>query len=121
MRHNLIILASFLFFSCSEILETDISQSNIKQVSPGNNIQTGNNSILFYWDEIDGASSYKLQVATPSFDNIETFVFDTLISTNSFQTTLEPGKYGWRVKAINSYYETQFALSNFSIVKTNEE
>jgi hypothetical protein len=98
--------------SCGEIIEPSIDKKNVHLLAPGNNYQSANNNVSFWFEAIDGALFYRLQVVSPTFDSIGVLVLDTLINTNKFMYTIEPGKYQWRVRAENNSSKTNFSGAN---------
>lgn len=111
----------FAFVACEEILlEDDISQLEIKLLAPSNNSQISVNNIQFDWRALEGASSYRIQIATPSFGDATQFLLNTEIDTTTTQLPLHPGNYAWRVKGINGGYETPFSKGSFEVVAATE-
>lgn len=100
---------------CKSIIEEDLTDKNIIVNSPKSSSLSNYNQ-LFWWEMIDGALNYQLQIASPSFDSIQTLVLDTLVKTNKVTYTLASGKYEWRVRALNGSYETPYNGSTFTIL-----
>lgn len=121
---NLPILNKFLigilfltFFSCEEILmEKDISDREVVLVSPMNNAQFYSTGVTFTWEFVEDATEYQLQIATPNFANPLQIVVDTTIKENTFTQQLPLGNYEWRVRAINSGYNTKYSSRLISVV-----
>lgn len=114
-----IFIISIVFFtSCKDIVETDLSGKNIAILSPVNNTVSANFSQTFWWQEIEGAITYKLQVVKPSFSSIQELTLDTTIAVNQFSFTLLPGSYQWRVKAMNGSSDTDYSVCNLTIDST---
>jgi hypothetical protein len=84
-------------------------------LSPTTGTKTEIASQTFWWDKVNGASDYRLQIVTPSFDLSEVIILDTLVSTDKFTVTLYPAVYEWRVRAENSAWQTQWMKSQFQI------
>lgn len=112
-----IVLALLLcLFSCEEtIFEADISDQTVSLLAPsdGSNITTEN--VQFNWEEVTDASSYQLQIATPSFNAATQVVLDTTISRLQFTERLIIGEYQWRVRAKNTGHQTQYKTASFSV------
>ena len=105
-----------LLFSCSEVIEVkDISNDLVVILAPVDNSNLQSTTVNFSWEALDFADTYKLQIAKPDFDNAQTIVEDTIISVTEFSKTLEAYNYQWRIKAINSAYETAYSTQNLSI------
>jgi hypothetical protein len=113
---NVYLLFVLMFITaCDEIFEDDISNSKIEIISPIDNLVTTKTTLTFWWDELEDANSYLLQIVSPCFDTILTIPLDTNITTNKFEVTLNPGRYNWRVKAINSGTETEWFTRKLTI------
>ncbi|MFW0739838.1 hypothetical protein [Flavobacterium sp. T12S277] len=114
-----IIMLSFV--SCEEILLVpDISKKEVSLVAPGNNVALSSSGVTFSWDLVKDAEKYRLQIATPNFDAPQQIVRDTLVSKSSFTQQLNIGKYEWRVKAVNSGYETAYTKRSFEVLNNND-
>lgn len=116
----LLIIMYFLVLNnaCQSFLEQDISDKVVVLQSPPDSMFSSNYNQVFWWGEIDGATSYNLQVVSPSFDYAKRLVLDTTISTNQFAFTCYPDTFAWRVKARNPAYETAFSQAVFYIDST---
>ncbi|ARV08208.1 hypothetical protein BTO05_00595 [Winogradskyella sp. PC-19] len=102
--------------SCEEIIEVeDISQAQIDILAPTNDAVLNTTQLRFSWQDLEFSEYYRLQVATPNFLEAIQIVEDTLISTTEFNKILQVGDYQWRIKAINSAYQTQYQTQSFSI------
>ncbi|MHC0446357.1 hypothetical protein ACWA1F_13185 [Flavobacterium sp. 3-218] len=115
------LLLLLTFISCEEILMVDdISKSEVSLTAPGNNAVISFSGITFSWDNVENADKYQLQVATPNFETPQQIVLDTLVSKNSFTQQLNIGKYEWRVRAVNSAYETAYSKRSFEILNNDD-
>lgn len=109
------------FISCEEILIVpDISKEEVVLVSPGNNTILSSSGVTLSWNTVENTDKYELQIATPNFDAPQQLVLDTLVSKNSFTRQLNIGKYEWRVKAVNSGYETAYTKRSFEILNNDD-
>lgn len=126
MTKSLLYIIAFIFFltvfiSCEDILYVpDISKEEIMLVAPTNETNFYSTGVTFTWDKIDDAENYRLQIASPDFTNPVQIVLDTLISTTSFSQQLNIGKYAWRLKAVNSAYETAYKSRSFTIINNDD-
>jgi len=112
----LITIFIICIISCEEIIEVnDISQDQVIVLAPTDSSIITNNNIRFSWQELDFATTYRLQIAHPNFMSAIQIEEDTLLNSSSFEKTLETGNYEWRVKALNSAYETEYQTQSFSI------
>ena len=100
---------------CKSIIEQDISDKTIVVNSPNSNTLNSYNQ-LFWWEKVDGALTYQLQIATPSFANMQQLKLDTIVKTNKVTRTLASGTYEWRVRALNGSYQTSYNGSTFTIL-----
>ena len=108
-------------FSCEEIInEQNITNDSIHLVAPTENVSLKTSEkIIFNWEALNGATAYKLQIATPNFINATQLLTDTLVQRVDFSIeTLLINNYEWRVKGMNSAYETVFTTNGF-IVESN--
>lgn len=106
---GLIIALLATLYSCEDIFEDDLNDEEVKLFAPVDNLSTTSTTVTFWWDSIQGATKYKLQVVSETFTDIRTFYVDTLIKKTKFKKVLPVGKYQWRVVAINS---SSFATSD---------
>lgn len=124
MKNKILIFVSltitFAAASCGDdFIEKNLKKQKITVLSPTNNYVSSSTSIIFWWEEVKGADEYKLQVVSPSFINIQSLVLDTTISNDKFIYGFDPNSsYQWRIKAVNSSSETEYAIFNFSIDST---
>lgn len=106
--------------SCSDIVEEpDISQDKVKIIAPADQTVVKGNVVNFTWEPVKDADSYLLQVASPDFDQASQVYVDSLMPTTTFAKELLPNDYQWRIKAVNSAYESLYAYSFFSVRKSD--
>ena len=105
--------------SCTEIIEPSVAKRNVRLLAPANNYQTNRPETSFWFEPVEDALKYRLQVVSPSFDSIGQLVLDTLISNNRFTQSMEPGQYQWRVRAENGSSESPFSQPWGFTIKTN--
>ena len=114
---NLSLFLLVLFSSCKEFIEPSISKKSVHLQAPVNKYQTSKYTINFWWDQVEDALAYRLQIVTPKFDSVEVLVLDTLVNSDKFSVTLEPGNYEWRVRAENGSTQTQYSTpGSFTIL-----
>ncbi len=101
--------AAALLPSCKEFIEPSISKRRVNPEAPADGYQSAKYTLNFWWDEVDDALGYRLQVATPGFDSVAGLVLDTLVKGNKFSFALDPGQYGWRVRAENGSSQTPYS------------
>ena len=125
--HRNIILISFALISCYgcyDFIEEDIDDEIVSLLAPANNLTTIQLTHTFWWDWIDGAESYNMQLVEGSFGSVTKFLIDTTISKNKFEYTLYPGVFQWRVKGMNNgseTYYTKFSLTVDSSLDINSQ
>ena len=106
-----------LFSSCNDIIEPSITKQQVNLEAPVNLYQSTSYAINFWWDPVDHALSYHLQVVSQSFAAPGGLILDTIVSTYKFSYTLNPGNYQWRVMAENGSTQTGWSMPNsFNIV-----
>ena len=104
------------FSACQkDIIVKDITDKNVTALSPPDGYNTPNNSITFWWEKVDGAEKYNVQIVSPSFSNIQQLITDTTVTTDKFTKVLLPGTYQWRVRATNNGGETPWTTRTLTI------
>lgn len=111
----LLILPATLLFACEDFIEEDIDSETISLLAPANNLTSIQLTHTFWWDWLDGAESYNMQLVEGSFTSVTKFLLDTTITKNKFQHTLYPGSFQWRVKGMNNGSETYFTTFSLTI------
>jgi uncharacterized protein YegP (UPF0339 family) len=97
------------FESCKDFIEPSIEKRQILIEAPSNGFQTPLYKVNFWWDEVEDALGYRLQVVSPRFDSPDKLVLDTLVNSNKFSGNLDPGKYEWRLRAENGSTVTAYS------------
>ena len=112
------ILILVFIFSCEEIInEQNITKDTLNLLAPSENVtlKTGA-TITFNWETLNGATEYQFQIAEPNFSNASQIVMDTLLQGIDFSVdSLAANTYEWRVKALNSGYETVYTINGFVV------
>ncbi|TWI94533.1 hypothetical protein JN11_04643 [Mucilaginibacter frigoritolerans] len=98
-----------LLSSCDDIIEPSISKSIVNPEAPANQYVSTNYNINFWWDPVNHALTYHLQVVTPTFAAPGNLILDTVIAANKFSFTMSPGNYQWRVMAENGSSQTAYS------------
>ena len=109
---------SMFNMSCSTFFETDIESDIVVLLAPADSLRTSMFKHTFWWNHVDDADNYTLQIVSPGFYNIRKLVLDTSITDNHTQYTLYPDTFEWRVRANNSAYSTPFT-TNYLIIDTS--
>ena len=95
--------------ACTEIFEPSIEKSQLKPLSPENGYISNDPTVNFWFEPLEYALYYRLQVVKQSFDSIEGLVLGTLINRNVFSYELNSGSYQWRVRAENGSSRTRYS------------
>ncbi len=106
MIHDLII---------SDDSTANLSSQNLILVGPEENLVTNMTSVNFLWQELEDASAYKIQVASPDFSNSTFFVVNETVSADNYSTTLAEGEYRWRVRAENESSISPYSENTLTI------
>nr|WP_299484908.1 hypothetical protein [uncultured Allomuricauda sp.] len=112
-----------ILYSCEDILEVpDISNQTVTVFAPLDNTVINGNDVSFNWDTVEDATMYRFQLAVPNFETTQQLVLDSIFEVDSLgrvdtriQQTLVNGNYAWRIRALNSDYQTVYTLSNFQV------
>ena len=110
-----ITLGLFMLNGCEEFIEINLSGKQITILSPADNTETSTFSQTFWWEEVEGAGNYQLQIVKPNFSAIQQLIVDTTVSTTQFTYTLQPGTYQWRIRAKNGSSQTSYFTYNLTI------
>lgn len=116
MHTSLCLSGIWLFLpSCEQAFERPLDDTQVRIWVPGNNAITTDTVPTFYWEEVEGATGYRLQVVAPRFDSLVRLGVDTMVQRNQFTKKLKPDTYQWRVRAFNetstSLYSDTFTLT----------
>lgn len=111
------ILLIVVAYSCSDFTEEDLENDTVNLLGPADAAATETQTLTFWWDFVEGADAYRLQIADPDFENIVRLELDTLIESNQFEHTLYPGDFEWRVRAENSAYVSEYFSRRISILE----
>lgn len=114
----LFLFIATLFFACDDFVEKDIENETISLLAPGNNLTTVQLTHTFWWDWLEGAEVYNMQIVEGTFSSVTSFVLDTTVSKNKFDVTLHPGSFQWRVRGENNGGVTDYSTFNLTIDST---
>ena len=110
-----------LYLGCEEVISVaDISEEEITILAPVDGVILEDNSVTFSWEELEFADQYQLQVATPDFNTASQLVEDTIVgdstqTVRNFTTTLTNDNYQWRIRGLNSNFQTPYTTRSFSV------
>ncbi|MEP0262327.1 hypothetical protein [Dokdonia sp.] len=111
-------------YGCEDIVSVpDISEDIITVLAPTDGAILENTDVTFTWEEIEFSDQYQIQVAQPTFENANQVVLDTILgdslqSFRSFTKTLPSEMYQWRVRGLNSNFQTDYTTQSFTLVDT---
>ncbi len=111
----ILIIGLVIFIGCDDFFDEDLKDISVVLVAPADELETSNSSFTFWWNEVDGASKYNLQIVSPNFEVIEKLVLDTNLTGTQFEVQLYPGFFQWRVKAFNGSSETLYTTYSLSV------
>lgn len=104
--------------SCQDLIVEDISEETVHILVPQDNVSTMSSTVTFAWEKIEDADSYQIQIVSPDFENAQTLCYDSVTTSNKITFSLNPGKFEWRVKALNDISETKYTNHKFVIDST---
>jgi hypothetical protein len=113
----LLILGTYLT-SCDQIIEPSINKSTVQLETPADKYMSPTYTINFWWDAVNNALTYHLQVVTPSFASPGSLVLDTVVTSNKFSFNMSPGIYQWRIMAQNGSSQTAYTTPRTFTVQT---
>ncbi|MDJ1486101.1 hypothetical protein QNI16_36805 [Cytophagaceae bacterium YF14B1] len=105
--------------ACDQLLEPSLTEKTPILLSPTDSVKLTETEATFWWESMQGATNYQLQVVSGSFGAVSKLWADTLVSTNKFTLELQPGHYSWRVQARNLSSQSEFTQSSFQIDTTS--
>lgn len=100
----------------TQTVDNSLLDKEVSLLAPVNNYETKKNILSFWWEKVEGATSYQLQVVSPDFVSTEQLILNTIIPENSYTMELPEGEYEWRVCALDSNYQTPYTTRNFTVV-----
>ena len=111
----LLILIGIAFWACDDVFEKDLQRERVVLLSPADSAQSSQLKQTFYWEALEGARTYRFQIASGSFSAPTGFYFDTIIVSHKLELTLSGGYYNWRVQGNNAGYSTPFTTRSLVI------
>jgi len=110
-----IFFALLIVGGCNIIFEDDLSEDSITINMPVDGTVTLDQSQLFWWEMLDGALGYNLQIVQGTFENPSHLVVDTSAASDKILFDLLPGQYEWRINGWNNYSETEYMYQMLTI------
>lgn len=117
MNSKLIVLlfSPLLFSACGDIFVKDISEEQIKIVTPKDNVVIKNNEITMVWEALEDAEEYHVIIVAPSFSKVLYYACDSVTKDYKIKISLPNGAYEWSVQATNSAYVSLKTYDKFQI------
>jgi hypothetical protein len=109
-----------LFMGCNDFIAKDLSEDSVIIYAPMDNYTTTTATTTFYWEKLEGARTYHIQIAKPSFDAMVSLLADTSCTGTQFSYVFTPGTYQWRIRAENGSSETPYITRTITIDSTND-
>lgn len=114
------IVITSLLASCADFFEEDISDKTIQVICPSDNALITSNKLSFAWSEEEGVEKYHVIIVSPSFDNAQHFICDTILSSHKMELQLPKGDYQWSIQAENFGYKSLTNYLTFKITADEE-
>lgn len=100
---------------CKDVIEEEIEDKKVILHTPPNNYKSTNSNVSFWWEEVEGATEYRIQIVQPGFNYVEELRVDSLILKNKFNSVLDPGKYQWKIIAQNAGQKIESSIWSFAV------
>jgi hypothetical protein len=114
---GLFFLVILVFVACDDIIEVvDISDKTVAILAPTNGSVVHTTLVNFSWQALEDAETYRVQVVTPTFNEAAQILLDTIVTKTYVSGELNINDFEWRVKAVNSGYETPYTTQHFSVI-----
>lgn len=111
-----------ILVGCQEILFVEnITNEQVAILAPTELAVVQSGNVTFSWQPVYEAESYQIQIATPTFANATQIVLDSTVLSTSFSKELDTGAFQWRIKALNSAYQTNYTTTTFTVTETSLE
>jgi len=102
--------------ACKDFIEPSLEKSKVLLMAPTDQYESSQYAMGFWWEPVEDALYYRLQIVSPTFEAAGKLIADTLITgKNRFNLTLDPGKYQWRVRAENGSSHSVYSTNSFVI------
>ncbi|OJW17948.1 hypothetical protein [Mucilaginibacter sp. 44-25] len=105
---------------CKDLIEPSINKRQVTVEAPSDGFKTPLYKVSFWWDEVEDALKYRLQITSPGFSQPDRLVLDTLVTGNKFSANVDPGKYQWRLRAENGSSATDYSTPrSFEVLQSS--
>ena len=99
--------------------ETDISEDQVSILSPSNKAEIEGTDVSLYWEPLEGATSYRLEIARGDFES-GNYIYSEEVEEHSVDIELPLGDYEWRVRGLNSQYISLAQTFQFTLIDITE-
>nr|WP_294862133.1 hypothetical protein [uncultured Fluviicola sp.] len=103
----LILTLSLSLFGCKDFIEKNISEETPVLILPSNNSTIDANPVHIKWEELEGATKYRIEIVSPEFANIQSFPLDSIVSGTNFFFGLDSAQYEIRITAMNAGFSSK--------------
>ncbi|MDF3026957.1 MAG: hypothetical protein K0S23_1264 [Fluviicola sp.] len=103
----LVLFISFSLFGCKDFIEKNISEDTPILVLPSNNATINANPVHIKWEELEGATKYRIEIVSPEFGNIQSFPLDSIVTGTNFYFGLDSAQYEIRITAMNAGFSSK--------------
>lgn len=103
----LILTLSLSLFGCKDFIEKNISEETPVLILPSNNSTINANPVHMKWEELEGATKYRIEIVSPEFANIQSFPLDSIVTGTNFFLGLDSAQYEIRITAMNAGYSSK--------------
>jgi hypothetical protein len=109
--------AVLLLCSCEDdFIEDDLTGKMVTILAPADNDTVSTSTPLYWWSEIDGARSYRIQIVYPDFNAPQQLLYDTAVVGDRFYPSLSPGNsYHWRIRPENGSSEGEWITRRITV------
>ena len=108
--------SAFSFNSTFKITGVEnIADKVVKLLSPTDKSILQGSEVTLWWEDVAGATSYRLQVAKPNFSNPVSALLDITLEDTKYTLPLTTGSFEWQVRAINTLSQTKFTTRSFQV------
>lgn len=102
--------------SCDDVIAKDISGHTPVVILPISGAEIDVNPVHIKWEEMQGATKYRIQVVSPSFAAISVYAVDSIVSGTNFFIGLDSNDYELKITAMNAGYTSKpSAIIPFSV------
>lgn len=84
-------------------------------IGPEEGASQSDSIVSLLWQELEVATNYRVQIATPNFSNSSFIIEDVIVENDNYETTLTEGDYEWRVRGENETSVTAYSTGSFFI------